>query len=198
MTREQQLETLKKMRNDVCEDSEDDQALCYAIRAIEALTEPIEQIKWECDTAIQQLKDLGYGLGEKPRTDGNAISRKEAIDAAKHAWAKGLEPSQYIEDLPSVHPKFPKNWWKTDHGYMWLCPHCGLPVHSDFEECLRCGIKRQSAKPEQKNGKWKRKIVDSGYNADWICSECGYRLKTDFVNYNFCPNCGSYNGGEQG
>lgn len=37
MTREQQLETLKKMRNDVCEDSEDDKALCYAIQAIEAL-----------------------------------------------------------------------------------------------------------------------------------------------------------------
>ena len=26
-----------------------------------------EQIMWERDVAIQQLKDLGYGLGEKPR-----------------------------------------------------------------------------------------------------------------------------------
>ncbi len=26
-----------------------------------------EQIKWERDIAIQQLKDLGYGLGEKPK-----------------------------------------------------------------------------------------------------------------------------------
>lgn len=45
--------------------------------------------------------------------------------------------------------------------------------------------------PERKKGKWKRRIVDSGYNADWICSECGYRVKTDFVNYNYCPNCGA-------
>lgn len=30
------------------------------------------------------------------------ISRKAAIEAAKHAWAKGLEPSQYIEIIPSV------------------------------------------------------------------------------------------------
>ena len=30
------------------------------------------------------------------------ISRKAAIDAVKHAWAKGLEPSQYIEIIPSV------------------------------------------------------------------------------------------------
>jgi hypothetical protein len=27
-----------------------------------------EQIKWERDMAIEQLKELGYGLGEKPRT----------------------------------------------------------------------------------------------------------------------------------
>lgn len=41
------------------------------------------------------------------------------------------------------------------------------------------------------HGEWKRKIVDHGFNADWVCSECGYRIKTDFVDYNFCPNCGS-------
>lgn len=41
------------------------------------------------------------------------------------------------------------------------------------------------------HGEWKRRIVDNGFNADWVCSECGYRIKTDFVDYNFCPNCGS-------
>lgn len=102
MTREQQLETLKKMRNDVCEDSEDDQALFYAIRAIEALTEPIEQIKWERDTAIQQLKDLGYGLGEKPRTDVDAISRKEAIVAL--AWV-----DTFFDDLDKKMKGAPDN-----------------------------------------------------------------------------------------
>lgn len=30
------------------------------------------------------------------------IERSAAIEAAKHAWAKGLEPSQYIEILPAV------------------------------------------------------------------------------------------------
>lgn len=59
-------------------------------------------------------------------------------------------------------------------------------------------IKRlPSAQPERKTGRWKRRIVDSGYNADWICSECGYRVKTDFVNYNYCPNCGADMRGEQ-
>lgn len=30
------------------------------------------------------------------------IERRTAIEAAKHAWAKGLEPSQYIETLPAA------------------------------------------------------------------------------------------------
>ena len=30
------------------------------------------------------------------------ISREAAIEAVKHAWAKGLEPSQYIEILPAA------------------------------------------------------------------------------------------------
>ena len=30
------------------------------------------------------------------------IERAAAIEAVKHAWAKGLEPSQYIEALPAA------------------------------------------------------------------------------------------------
>lgn len=30
------------------------------------------------------------------------VGRDVAIKAAKHAWAKGLEPSQYIEVLPAA------------------------------------------------------------------------------------------------
>lgn len=33
------------------------------------------------------------------------IWRSDAIDRAKHAWAKGLEPSQYIELIPSAQPE---------------------------------------------------------------------------------------------
>ena len=44
---------------------------------------------------------------------------------------------------------------------------------------------------EPKRGEWKRRLVDNGFNADWVCSECGYRVKTDFVSFNFCPNCGA-------
>ncbi len=40
----------------------------------------IEQIKWERDVAIEQLKKLGYGLGEKIRAENDCISRQAAID----------------------------------------------------------------------------------------------------------------------
>ena len=33
------------------------------------------------------------------------IEKQAAIDAAKHAWAKGLEPSQYIEIIPPAQPE---------------------------------------------------------------------------------------------
>ena len=60
----------------------------------------------------------------------NYISREAAIEAVKHAWAKGLEPSQYIEILPAadvapvVHEK-----WLLDRWPRW--PH---------RECSRCKI----------------------------------------------------------
>jgi len=44
---------------------------------------------------------------------------------------------------------------------------------------------------ENIHARWKRKIVDDGFNADWVCSNCGHRVYTDFVNYKFCPMCGS-------
>lgn len=49
----------------------------------------------------------------------------------------------------------------------------------------------------EKVGRWKRRIVDSGYNADWSCSCCGYKVKTDFVNFKYCPNCGARMGVEE-
>ena len=49
------------------------------------------------------------------------IERNAAIEAAKHAWAKGLEPSQYIEALPAadVVPVVHGRW---------------IPSESDFDD----------------------------------------------------------------
>ena len=42
---------------------------------------------------------------------------------------------------------------------------------------------------KKKFKKWKRHIVDNGYNADWKC-KCGYVCKLDFPP-DVCPNCGA-------
>lgn len=38
------------------------------VKAVQALKQPFEQIEWERNIAIKQLKDLGYSLGEKKKT----------------------------------------------------------------------------------------------------------------------------------
>ena len=50
---------------------------------------------------------------------------------------------------------------------------------------------RKALSADRPQGEWKRRLVDNGFNADWVCSECGYRVKTDFVSFNYCPNCGA-------
>ena len=50
------------------------------------------------------------------------IERESAIEAAKHAWAKGLEPSQYIDIIPAadVVPVVHGRWvFGKDLPYSW-------------------------------------------------------------------------------
>lgn len=80
------------------------------------------------------------------------ISRKDAIDAVKHAWAKGLEPSQYIEIIPSVPsvPLEPLAKWITenlDPRYR-DCEHC-----SEENACFDCPIMTEQ-QVKEKLGKW--------------------------------------------
>ena len=83
----------------------------------------------------------------------NYISREAAIEAVKHAWAKGLEPSQYIEILPAadvapvVHEK-----WVLDRWPSW--PH---------RECSRCKIMIPRTK----------EVADQYWQ---YCPNCGARM----------------------
>lgn len=90
-------------------------AIEMAISALQAQEETVsrkvyEQISWERDIAVMQLKDLGYGLGEKIRTDGGTISRQVAIDAVNMYYDEFHEgdPAS-VEDvlkaLPSAQPE---------------------------------------------------------------------------------------------
>lgn len=77
------------------------------------------------------------------------IKREEAIEAVKHALAKGLEPSQYIEIIPAsdVAPVRHGRWIDGDP----YCPICGkdkfrgldADIWSDWKPdfCPNCGAK---------------------------------------------------------
>ena len=59
------------------------------------------------------------------------IKREEAIEAAKHAWAKGLEPSQYIEIIPAADVA------PVRHGH-WIYHPDDLFPNDSTQECSYC------------------------------------------------------------
>lgn len=64
-----------------------------------------------------------------------------------------------------------------------------IDIGADLKRAFDDGYEK--GKADRPRGEWKRRLVDNGFNADWVCSECGYRVKTDFVSFHFCPNCGA-------
>lgn len=54
-----------------------------------------------------------------------------------------------------------------------------------------CPLREVPGKEERPKGRWKRQLVDSGFSADWHCSECGWKTALEEHGYNFCPNCGA-------
>lgn len=85
------------------------------------------------------------------------IERSAAIEAAKHTWAKGLEPSQYIEALPAadVAPVVHTRWAHLG-GDEWCCPVCGFVITTEGswdkptkKYCEDCGAKMDG---ERKDG----------------------------------------------
>lgn len=63
---------------------------------------------------------------------GECIERSAAIKAAKHAWAKGLEPSQYIEALPAADvAQVVRGRWEHLGGDEWCCSACGFVITTE-------------------------------------------------------------------
>ena len=135
------------------------EAVDTAISALQEQEETVsrkvyEQISWERDIAVMQLKDLGYGLGEKIRTDGDTISRRAAIDALdeqikfcdnalcdfnislKDEYAVKVEKAslcaykEILEDLPSAQPT--------------PCEFCKHNNIADDKACLMCSAERRT------------------------------------------------------
>ena len=85
------------------------------------------------------------------------ISRQAAIDALRKLREEDIEdygceiPEGFNQDhldratfaIKQLPPIQPELQYKTDYGFMWLYPKCGLPVHSDYTKCVRCGHNRE-------------------------------------------------------
>lgn len=77
------------------------------------------------------------------------IERETAIKAVRHAWGKGLEPSQYIEALPDadVAPVVHGRWEHkiiNDGENIGICHNCKYPVSWFWETtkyCPNCGAR---------------------------------------------------------
>ena len=118
------------------------------------------------------------------------ISRQEAIDALD--CINGVE--EVLRSLPPVQLEQHYDEWCTG------CKEYDQKRHN----CPRWNkVIRQTLKDiEPKEGHW----IDKGDDGDWAwqidgrgntwhvwgCSECG---KSVFVESDYCPHCGSYNGG---
>ena len=111
------------------------------------------------------------------------IRRKDAIKAIDECYALlarlRVTARRALEAVPSADRPTPT------HGYMWICPKCGLDVHSDFDRCVRCGYERA----DRPRGAWldsKGRIMFSGYSAN--CSVCG-----EWSEYltEYCGHCGA-------
>lgn len=110
--------------------------------------------EWDGGSNPERSKMIHDALMGLPSADvrtqmssADLISRKAAIDAVgKYLKKDGdvitiadvVDAAVAIGMLPSAEPERKK----PDHGYMWICPECGLEVHSDFRRCVRCGWDR--------------------------------------------------------
>lgn len=73
-----------------------------------------EQIMWERDTAIQQLKDLGYGLGEKPKENKGEWIRTRTWEHDGELYCSVCGSAPYDE---------------RDCGN--FCPNCGADMRGE-------------------------------------------------------------------
>ena len=166
------------------------------VKAVQALKQPFEQIEWERDCAIEQLKELGYGLGERVRTSDDAISRQGAIEAfsdMRDGFPKtngsvytDISIVSVINDLPPVTPIQP-----CDDAVSRQAVQEANTISIELKENPHQMWQRiqnlPSVTPKPKTGKWiwsERKFIDV-----CKCSECG--CGSWEMEFNFCPSCGA-------
>lgn len=108
------------------------------------------------------------------------IERQEAIGVVKHAWAKGLEPTQYLEELPSAESEQCEYYALCRHGRdesklrerLKFCEYCNedsdgyvAPIEKNNHAFVRFGM----------NG-WELSLKANGWHGS--------------AKIRYCPMCG--------
>ncbi len=115
------------------------------------------------------------------------IEREAAVEAAKHAWGKGLEPTQYIEIIPAadVAPVRHGRWVWTqgvcEDDYNLNCSSCGSPCPGNYDDedetyryhrypyCPNCGCKMDLEEQEITNADMIRAMSDEELAENLMC-----------------------------
>lgn len=160
MTLEQARQAVKDLRKKLTEYLEQQPSDCVSM-------EVYKQVIRERDIAIEQLKELGYGFGEKIRTSDDCVSRAEVQEVVRNTIVKyipvfigryekiPLELAIAIRDMPPVTPTRKVGKWEE----VW-----------------------ESQRDEY-----------TGEHDEWIehkCSVCGFQ-EFDADRFKYCPNCGA-------
>ena len=133
-----------------------------------------ERNQWRRDKAAIEAVPPACNESKQQATDSSdCISRQDAIDVLDDEAELLRRVSNDTDIVGAERIK-----------YRW-----GLGL---LESCISDMKELPSAESERKKGKW----IDSK-DVSWMCSECGKWLDVlqGDVKMNFCPNCGSYNGG---
>ena len=142
----------------------------------------LEQIKWERETAIEQLEQLGYGLGEKVKPCEDCVSREQSLEAMD-TWDK---------------------FGYTDTGCFVREPKGDYVPYVHYDDMVKCIKNLPPVKPQPKVGhliRWYEQKENDGcieHIPHCKCSECGKEYEphsSQFVKY--CNKCGAKMEGEE-
>lgn len=127
-----------------------------------------EQVMWERNAAIEQLRELGYELGQKIEPCEDCVSRQALLrkmNTKTHEYGNGLgfckEWVELINSMPPVLPKRKQGEWIEK-------------VHN-FEKCwAECSVCGKTASGRSKDTGW-------GYTYSYTdyCPNCGARMESE-------------------
>jgi rubrerythrin len=115
----------------------------------------------------------------------DCISRQELLDEINnYRQIERKQLNEIIKNMPSVTPQLSvpevtalAEWTEK------LTKECEEAYNKGYE----AGMKAQ----EPRKGHWIR-VTDKAGHLVWECDKCGWQQR---FNTNYCPDCGSYNGG---